>query len=310
LSSAILYLAIVAIWACVLVPRWLHRSHESPADLEASAEENLDLAETSDPEAQSDWAEPGTEAAEFTTPRDQDADYADPVAWENPSAPIGLTAPENGAEDAQTAACVQASAYTETTEYAEESSYSETFAYVEPAAYSETVTYSAAATHRGEPAEPAAHDDPAPEEHADAAPQRPHNPATSRARVLQARRRLLTMLVTLAVVTVGGILIGLLPAWIIFPPLAMIGLYLLLLREAAQADAEHAAWRAELQARAAHAARARAEDEARERARLAQAVPELAPTAEVIDISALAARSDRDQPYDQYADAEVRAVGD
>ena len=26
MSSAILYVAIVAIWACVLIPRWLHRA--------------------------------------------------------------------------------------------------------------------------------------------------------------------------------------------------------------------------------------------------------------------------------------------
>ena len=168
------------------------------------------------------------------------------------------------------------------------------------------MTYSVTATDHEEPAEPAGRDDSESEARAGSAP---HHPATSRARILQARRRLLTMLVTLAVVTVGGILIGLLPAWIIFPPLAMLGLYLLLLHEAAHADAEHAAWRAETQAQAARAAHAHAAHEARERARLTQAVPELAPTAEIIDISARAARSG-DQLYDQYADADVRAVGD
>ena len=57
LSSAILYLAIVAIWACVLVPRWLHRSHENPSGGEILAdsdeapefgEEDADFDEDSD----------------------------------------------------------------------------------------------------------------------------------------------------------------------------------------------------------------------------------------------------------------------
>jgi hypothetical protein len=33
-------------------------------------------------------------------------------------------------------------------------------------------------------------------------------------------------------------------------------------------------------------------------------------TAQVIDLTALAAQYAADQPYDQYADAEIRAVGD
>lgn len=318
MSSAILYLAIVAIWACVLVPRWLHRSHESPVDLETSAGQDADQAETSDPEDLEDWGEPGTEVAQFATLRDQDADYADPVAWENPAAPgdvlaapgedasVYVQASAEGSAYSETTDYAGGSAYSETAAYSETSAYTETSSYVEAATYSETVTYSVTAPDHEEPAGLAGRDDSATEAGAGPAP---HHPATSRARILQARRRLLTMLVTLAVVTVGGILIGLLPAWIIFPPLAMLGLYLLLLHEAAHADAEHAAWRAEVQARADRAAHARAAHEARERARLARAVPELAPTAEIIDISARAARSG-DQLYDQYADAEVRAVGD
>jgi flagellar biosynthesis component FlhA len=117
------------------------------------------------------------------------------------------------------------------------------------------------------------------------------------------------MLVTLTIATLGGIFLGLLPGWIIIPPVGMLVLYLFLLREAAHADAENAFHRAEAHARAAEAQAARAAHEARERARLAQDVPELQPTAEIIDISALAAQSG-DQLYDQYADAEVRAVGD
>jgi hypothetical protein len=46
---------------------------------------------------------------------------------------------------------------------------------------------------------------------------------------------------------------------------------------------------------------------AREQEALAAQAPQ--PTAEIIDITARTAR-DRDQLYDQYADAAVRAVGD
>ena len=74
----------------------------------------------------------------------------------------------------------------------------------------------------------------------------------------------------------------------------MLGMYLLLLREAALADSENANRRAEAEHETRHRARARA----RERAQR--------PGAQIIDIS------DRlgDQLYDQYADATVRAVGD
>jgi hypothetical protein len=78
----------------------------------------------------------------------------------------------------------------------------------------------------------------------------------------------------------------------------MLGMYLLLLREAALADAENARWRA----RHVHAARQRA----RARARESWATRTPQPTAEIIDISARLG----DQLYDQYADATVRAVGD
>jgi hypothetical protein len=73
----------------------------------------------------------------------------------------------------------------------------------------------------------------------------------------------------------------------------MLGIYLLLLREAALADAERARWRA-ADDRRVQAARQYARTEYAEH------------TAQVIDIS------DRlgDQLYDQYADAAIRAVGD
>jgi len=72
------------------------------------------------------------------------------------------------------------------------------------------------------------------------------------------------------------------------------------------ADAENARGRAEARARAVRAHRARA---LREQAREAAAVAPPEPAAQVINLSALAAEHG-DQLYDQYTDAEIRAVGD
>jgi hypothetical protein len=137
----------------------------------------------------------------------------------------------------------------------------------------------------------------------------PHNyapvgPSQSREQMLRARRRMLTILVGLTFLTMLVALTGLVQWWICVPPVTMLVLYVLLLREIAMADAELArkrqAWEA---GRAAHEAREaagwrleqeRSEPEAPER------------TAEIIDISSRVG----DQLYDQYADAAVRAVGD
>ena len=80
----------------------------------------------------------------------------------------------------------------------------------------------------------------------------------------------------------------------------MLGLYLLLLREAALADAEQARGRAAMELRvqaARHRAYASALDEMERQAQ---------PSAQIIDISARVG----DQLYDQYADATLHAVGD
>jgi hypothetical protein len=124
-------------------------------------------------------------------------------------------------------------------------------------------------------------------------------PPLGRRSILRARRRVLITLVVLAAMVAACTADKLTPWWVCVPPAGMLGMYLLLLREAALADAEQTRWRAE---QAAHAARA-----ARQRARSAQAaLAAAAPTAEVIDISQRVG----DQLYDQYADAAARAIGD
>ena len=253
LSSAILYLAIVAIWACVLVPRWLHRSHETPSEQELASEqeEAADHADADGPEELATASEPGAGAPEYATLREQVVEVTTYVEWETtarptaPARPAEATAPARSSQEQRPERTGQA---------------------------------------------------------------RLGRPAARRTHVLRARRRMLTILVTLAVAVAAATLVGLIRWWAVLPPAGLLGLYLLLLRETARSDAENDRRRAEAQARAALAARERAALAARERAR--QAREALAqPTAEIIDISALATR-DRDQPYDQYADAEVRAVGD
>jgi hypothetical protein len=118
-------------------------------------------------------------------------------------------------------------------------------------------------------------------------------PRSSRSKVLQARRRLLTTLITLMVVAAVCTYLRLSSWWVCVPPAGMLGMYLLLLREAALADAGQARWRAAEDQRV-RAARRRAQAEAEDHG------------AQIIDISARLG----DQLYDQYADATIRAVGD
>jgi hypothetical protein len=188
MSSAFLYLAIVAIWVFVLIPRWLRRPH-------------LLGGETAEPEGLSD---------------------------EDTSAESGNPGP----------------AGTEAQRY-------------------------------------------------DRATGRPGLAQLPRSRVLQARRRLLTILITLTAVAGACTYLKLTSWWACVPPAGMLGMYLLLLREAALADAEQAHWRA-------------AENRRVQTARQVAHTERLERTAQIIDISARLG----DQLYDQYADATIRAVGD
>ena len=158
--------------------------------------------------------------------------------------------------------------------------------------------------------------------------------------MLAARRRLLGMLLVLALGS-GALAVTKMAAWwVIVPPFVMLTGYLALLREASKADAE----RRELaRTRAAEAAARRAAPPAAAHARLgrrgsgprgsrpaargrghggrrlapAAAAPAApvtppappVPDAEVIDISASLGPGG-EEFYDQYADAKLRAVGD
>jgi hypothetical protein len=202
MSSAFLYLAIVAIWAFVLVPRWLRRSHLH-----------------------------GQETAEL----EEAPDYDDTDA---PSEPVTHSKRMRVRDDHR---------------------------------HEETRTQ-----------------------------RRPVAPPLGRAKVLQARRRLLLFMIALAASAGACAYLKVTPWWVCIPPGLILCVYCLLLRSAALADAEEA--------------RRRAASEVRSRAARQRAYEpvdyvdyvEPAPTAEVIDISGRLS----DQVYDQYADAAIRAVGD
>jgi len=75
--------------------------------------------------------------------------------------------------------------------------------------------------------------------------------------MLAARRRLLLMLIGLEVAAIALAVLGLAAVWVVIPPSIMLVGYLLLLREAAQADAERAQYEAEADARVTERASAR-----------------------------------------------------
>jgi hypothetical protein len=239
LSSAILYLAIVAIWAVVLVPRWLRPRSAQPQPAEQFTEQP---------------AEPLTAPAEPLT-----------------AAPVEpLTAPP---ADAQ----------------------------------------------RDEEAEPAPDEAPAGTQAGEPVPAYP-SPAARRADILQARRRILGMIVALTTGAVGLAVTGIAASWVIVPPAMLLAGFIVLLREAARCDAERA--RRTLRTRRAATAALAGQEPAsfrddvaakpyQEPAGPAPAVAEATdaespPDAQVIDISARVS----DQVYDQYSDAAERAVGD
>ena len=253
MSTAILYLAIVAIWAGVLVPRLLRRSQQRSSS--AAADETVVVEGDADGEVAVAEGPAGeavlADSSAVAAGRDDEGveyDFPDHVDTEEISIPRSFL---RGRQ-----------------------------------LWTEQAGWRAAASGPA-PGSPG-----------------PERPLVTRSAALRARRRSLTLLVTLLLVTVGLAWRGTVPGWVIVPPLGVLGLFLLVLREAAKCDAELAEKRA-----AAHAAglarQARAERQrAREAARQAAAAAQH--EADVIDISNRVG----DQLYDQYADAAIRAVGD
>ena len=121
--------------------------------------------------------------------------------------------------------------------------------------------------------------------------------------MLAARRRLLYMLLVLALGS-GALAVTKMAAWwVVVPSTIMLLGYTGMLREASKADAE----RRELARTRAAAAAAKRDAAPVPAAPVAPPPP--VPEAEVIDISASLISAGQEF-YDQYADAKLRAVGD
>lgn len=219
MSSAILYAAIIAIWACFLVPAWLRRPHAHPG-------------------------RPSTEAGD-------DADVS-----------------------------VEADIHAGVSEQEQAEAYAEEWPEYGPDYVVDQQFYGAPAAHPDAP-----------------------RPSESRQQMLRARRRMLSILITIALVTFGFAYLGFVRWWICAPPAMMLVLYVLLLRTIAVADAEFARKRAAWERSQARAYAQYMRDQAEREAYDARAANS---GADVIDISGRVC----DQLYDQYADAAVRAVGD
>jgi hypothetical protein len=147
-------------------------------------------------------------------------------------------------------------------------------------------------------------------------------PSEERKKVLAARRRLLGMLLALALGSCVLAVAKLAAWWVIVPPFTMLTGYLALLREASKVDAERrelarARVAEETADQGAPPATATAVGSAPAAGAAAAAAPAApvapppaaVPDAEVIDISASVGQGDKEF-YDQYADAKLRAVGD
>ena len=265
MSSAILYFAIVAIWAGVLMPRWLRpsRSHRHRTDGDQPAETVTEFAQPA-PEAM--VAE--REAERLSRPDRRERAERRAAGREEE---LGGH-PEVDHREADRREADRREAERRDTDRRE--------------------------AERREAERPAAW--------------LPEEAAERRANIRRARRR---MLGTLILLTAGAVAIAVTHVaawWVIVPPGALLGGFLLLLRETARSDAERARRHADLTTR-----RPRADRESPavpadtavagpDRAEVVAEVVETEFSAKIIDISARVT----DQLYDQYTDAAERAVGD
>ncbi|MBV9207386.1 MAG: hypothetical protein JO037_18740 [Actinobacteria bacterium] len=296
MSSAILYLAIIAIWAVVLIPRWLHRDSAAGDRGDSAQPGSAERAEA----AADDEPGSGPRRRKAQPAAETDAGSAAQTdAW-----PGAETDTRPGAERGArpvVAWRARAVAEADTRRAAEDDA--------RPAAQ-------ASARADGRAAEPALRP-------GGPGDRRGPWPGKERKRLLAARRRLLGLLLALTAGCGALATTGMAAWWVMVAPSVMLLGYLPLLRAAARADA---AWREQARtrpdravARATAPSRPAARDAAVRPGPVARnaAVPSdamvsagrPAPDAEVIDISASRYRAG-EQFYDQYADAKLRAVGD
>lgn len=282
MSSAILYVAIVAIWIGVLVPRWLRHdnSHSGPAGLRRFSRHFGGSHTTGSAETP---AGPGPDGRA----RDTSFVPADPqrhAPGNHQRSRIDYREHVSPGVDGNTEGMTQL--------YEADAPPPQVRSRSAPApGTTRTATRPSATPVSPTPASEAPH-------YRDDA-----GDAERRARMVRGRRRMLWLLLVLTLVGAGLAYLGLAAWWIMIPPTVLLCGYLLLLREAARADAE-ARERREM-ARPAGQARETAHH-AKPAPATAEAASETGPHADIIDISEHVG----DQLYDQYADAKLRAVGD
>ncbi|MFF4991891.1 hypothetical protein ACFY19_32245 [Streptosporangium saharense] len=218
MSSVLLYLAIVVMWLCVLVPMWLRRDRVTFTELTEDAE----------PYVQDEEEPPSEDSIE--TQRDIVLPSAPSASVSRETAPVEAEAPV-------------------------------------PPTPTRPVRRAAAERRRAE--------------------------LRGRARRVAKRRRLTLWCVLLVVASTVTASVRLIPWWGVGPSVALLGLYLVILRSAGRLDAQRRQAMARARMERIRRARRRAELEARR------------PVAEIIDLSA-----HRDEIFDQYAEPNRRAVGD
>ncbi|MFC7326663.1 hypothetical protein [Marinactinospora rubrisoli] len=265
MSSSPLYLAIVVVWAIVLVPMLLRRDAGDPlpgprrSGRRGAAEaDDADGAPTfSDVDDVDDEAENGSPDIQKTQVLSYGADYVTSAVARSARAADERPARENAAGTAEAAG--------------------------EPLPDDEPG-----------PEDDVRADDPADDLDEEMAAEQAGltAPPAPRSRFIARRRRRTVGLTTLLAATGVAVALGYGPWWVLVPPAVLLFGHLLLLREAAKADAERLA--ADLERRRRH-------EEARARREAAAAARE----AEIVELAAK-----RDQVYDQYADAHLRAAGD
>ncbi len=299
MSSAILYLAIVAIWAGFLVPAWIRRPHASRSaqEPEFAAEFGSDAEIDLESSAEADLGGIHVEVSRhIQVSRHEHGDAAWPVSSDQ--ADWGDEAGRSGEAGRR----IEVS-HDETPARVPVRHHARPFS-AGLADHDGVPGYADAAGPGGDAGVRGAEDTGAPPAAGEAGTGRTAGragpPSQSRQQMMHARRRMLAILVGLTMLAFAATALGLAGWWICVSPTGILVLYVLLLREIAMAESEMAARRR--QAHAAGAARQRAAWQA-ERA-WAASQPE--PTAQIIDISSRVG----DQLYDQYADATVRAVGD
>ena len=339
MSSAILYVAIVAIWIGVLVPRWLkhENTHSGSAGLRRLSR-HFGAGRPDDEEAPRAGFDPeGRPRYTSFVPPETPAEGA-PEAPAHPPVHYSESQSDHG-EKVSSVASGNKESMAEPYEAAAPRSAVQSYGWsADEAARQERSTKSttgagprpsaspapAAEGESSEASEWASEDGPGAYDQARASvrvpqPRAPLDPVEDperRAQIVRGRRRMLWLLLVLTAVGIGLAYLQLAAWWVMVPPTVLLVGYLLLLREAAHADAEARERRGAAQAPARPASGAAPARSAPAPAPAAASatgpaegpltVEETGPRAEVIDLSEHVG----DQLYDQYADAKLRAVGD